>query len=162
MNQLSFFETPEQRMYQQLLPRLEEVLDKNWADKSLLSLEERQSYHSVVFDGSVVVRLRAGKKPYIELPDNGQKIPGGRKNDKYIRIPLEDLRYAEEYLVYINNTLQNIIDAIPKEFSCCSKYMECSDRFCCTNSNKDMAMRCGYRKILMGGQVFYGTNRNID
>ena len=70
--------------------------------------------------------------------------------------------YFGEDNICVIEWAENIIDAIPKEFSCCSRYMECSNKIKCLNPDKEMAMRCGYRKILMSGKVFYGVNRNIE
>lgn len=162
MDQLALFTSPEENAYIKLKPRLEEVLDKNWADHSLLSFEKRQSYYSVMFDGSVVMRLRGGKQPYIELSNFRNVLPGMSQRANYVKIKLEDLDQIDNYYSYIEGALQALIDAIPKEYSCCSRYMECSDKNSCTNPNKDMAMRCGYRKVLMSGKVFFGKNRNID
>ena len=162
MDQLSMFETGEEIFFREISPQLRWVLDKNWADHSLLSLEKRQNYHSVMFDGSVVVRINGGKRPFLEFPNYGEEIPKGKKSDKYIRVNLESFENAKEYVSYMVNSLQNAINSIPEEFSCCSRYMECSDSISCKNPNKDMAMRCGYRKVLMSGRVFYGQNRNID
>lgn len=162
MDQVALFQAPEEILFSSIRPQLERVLAANWADSSLLTMEKRQSYYSVMFDGSVIVRLKSGKRPYIELPDIGHNIPGGKKSENYIKVKLEEFGQAGEYMSYIEEVLQATIDAIPKEFSCCSRYMECSDKISCTNPDKDMAMRCGYRKVLMSGKVFYGGNRNID
>ena len=162
MGQLTFFDSSESDIYDKIRPELYRVLLKNWVDESLLSFEERQSYYSIMFDGSVVMRIKGGKRPYIEFPSNGQEIPEGEKKDNYIRVNLASLNDAVAYREYAGSSLQGIIDSIAKEFSCCSRYMECSDSLRCLMSNKDMAMRCGYRKSLMKGLVFYGKNRNID
>lgn len=162
MDQVTFFQSAESDAYNVIKPRLLSVLERNWADSSLLAFDHRKSYYSITFDGSVVARLKGGKKPYIEFPENGVVISEGRKRDGYIRLSLVDLANASDYANYFDSSLQAIIDAIPKEFSCCSRYMECSNKIKCLNPDKEMAMRCGYRKILMSGKVFYGVNRNIE
>lgn len=162
MDQVSFFQSAESDAYNAIKPRLLSVLERNWADRSLLALDQRKSYYSITFDGSVVARLKGGKNPYIEFPSNNVDILDGKKRDAYTRISLDDLDKAPDYGNYFEASLQAIIDAIPKEFSCCSRYMECSNRIQCLNPDKDLAMRCGYRKVLMSGKVFYGVNRNIE
>lgn len=162
MDQMSFFEHTEESIYQEILPSLQDVLDKNWADRSLLSLEERQNYFSIMFDGSVVARLNFGKNAFVEFPDIGIMLPEGKKRDKYIHVKLQNPNETRNYVTYMIAVIQKIIESIPKEYSCCSRYMECSDKRACTNPDKDMAMRCGYRKVLMSGKVFFGANRNID
>lgn len=162
MNQITLFHSSEADVYAQLKPNLLNVLRKNWADDSLLTFETRKNYCSILFDGSVVARLRAGKIPYIEFPASGFVIPEGKERNGYIKIKLDDLGNALRYDNYFEMSLQGIIDAIPKEFSCCSRYMECSNEIKCLNPDKKMAMRCGYRKVLMSGKVFFGINRNIE
>lgn len=162
MDQVALFQTTVQDVYSAIKPRLLAILDKNWADSSLLSFEQRKSYYSILFDGSVVARLKGGKKPYIEFPSNTVELSEGKKKDAYTRISLESLDKALEYGPYFGISLQAIIDMIPKEFSCCSRYLECSNNIRCVNPDKDMAMRCGYRKTLMSGKVFYGVNRNVE
>lgn len=162
MDQLTLLDSSEVDIYEQILPELSRVIIKNWADSSLLSFEERQSYHSVMFDGSVVMRIKGGKNPYIEFPSYGQEIPHSERKDNYIRVKLKTINNAVAYQKFAGDSLQKIIDNIPKEFSCCSRYMECSDNLKCLMPDRDMAMRCGYRKSLMNGFVFYGKNRNID
>lgn len=162
MDQITLFQSSEADVYAQLKPKLLNVLMKNWADDSLLTFEERKNYCSVLFDGSVVARLRAGKRPYIEFPANGQEISDGKEKNGFIKIKLDDLSLALGYGNCFEKSLQAIIDAIPKEFSCCSRYMECSNEIKCLNPDKEMSMRCGYRKVLMSGKVFYGVNRNIE
>lgn len=163
MDQVTLFPLSEEEVYRSLRPGLLRILDQNWADSSLLTFEKRQNYYSVLFDGSLAVRIKGGKHPYIELPAGGLEIPEGKKKkDNYIRVKLEKLSDACAYATYIEDAMQRIIDGIPKEFSCCSRYMECSDSIQCLMPDKDMAMRCGYRKVLMSGKVFYGKNRNIE
>lgn len=162
MDQVTFFQSAESDAYNAIKPRLLSVLERNWADSSLLAFDQRKSYYSITFDGSVVARLKSGKKPYIEFPESSVAISEGRKRDGYIRIFLDDLAKASDYAHYFDASLQTIIDTIPKEFSCCSRYMECSNEIKCLNPDKDLAMRCGYRKVLMSGKVFYGVNRNVE
>lgn len=162
MDQVTLFQVSEQDAYNAIKPRLLSILDKNWADSSLLSFEKRKSYYSIIFDGSVVARLKGGKKPYIEFPLSNVDILDGKKRDAYTRVSLDNLDKAPDYGIYFETSLQAIIDAIPKEFSCCSRYMECSNKMHCLNPDKDLAMRCGYRKVLMSGKVFYGVNRNVE
>ena len=40
------------------------------------------------------------------------------------------------------------IDRMPKEWDCCSRYLECSDAKHCVHPDPAFALGCGYRKIL--------------
>lgn len=69
---------------------------------------------------------------------------------------------VEQYSDYLRKVLESAVDAIPKEFDCCSRVEACSDAKKCLNPNPDLAITCGYRKIMKSGRIFYGKNRNID
>lgn len=47
-------------------------------------------------------------------------------------------------------------------FSCCSKFMQCSDAKKCVHENKLYSTACTYRQNLENGRIFYGKNRTID
>lgn len=47
-------------------------------------------------------------------------------------------------------------------FSCCSKFMQCSDAKKCVHENKLYSTACTYRQNLENGRIFYGKNKNID
>lgn len=46
-------------------------------------------------------------------------------------------------------------------FDCCSRYLECSTTFRCTQPIREDRFDCGYRRTLYKGQIYYGGNRNI-
>ena len=152
MDQIMMFTTPEHEAYKAVKPVMLEVLTANGLGEDYLTIEEKKSYYSVYFDrSSVIFRVRSGKKPYIEIPENGS----------YQRIPLNDLSEISEHTEPIKTALENIIDNIAKDFDCCHRFEECSDAKVCINPNKEMALKCGYRKILKSGHIFFGKNRNV-
>ena len=161
MDQTSLFTTAEQDAYMLLEPQLLSVVNANWADPGLLRLDPRKSYCSILFGNSVIARLSAGASPTLSILKGKSPIPGAAEDGNFYKLSLTDLAEASAYLPQMQEALQSIIDRVPKEFSCCSRYQECSDQRACTNPNKDMALRCGYRKALHSGKVFYGENRNI-
>ena len=161
MDQTSLFATSEQDAYLQIEPQLLAVVEANWADPAQLRLDPRKSYCSILFGNSVIARLSAGASPALSVLKGKTPIPGAVEDGNFYKLSLADLAQAADYLPQMQEALQSIIDRIPKDFSCCSRYQECSDRKACTNPNKDMALRCGYRKALHSGKVFYGENRNI-
>jgi len=57
--------------------------------------------------------------------------------------------------------MECVIDAIPKQFDCCSRYEECSNAKRCIHPNPETALICGYRKIMKKGRIYYGKNKNI-
>ncbi|MBQ9248900.1 MAG: hypothetical protein IJ179_00860 [Oscillospiraceae bacterium] len=161
MDQTSLFATSEQDAYAQLEPQLLAVVDANWADPAQLRLDPRKNYCSILFGNSVVARLSAGASPTLAILKGKTPIPDTVEDGNFYKLSLSDLADAAAYIPQMQEALQAIIDRIPKDFSCCSRYEECSGKKACTNPNKDMALRCGYRKALHSGKVFYGENRNI-
>lgn len=166
MDQVSIFSFPEQEAYLKIKLDLEKVIVENGLDPSSLKFEKRRNYCSVMFEGSVVTRIADKPNPYISIPfsaiasfDNLSSFNGIRSNE-FIRFQLLSLDDINSYLGMIQFALNTVIDRNPKEFSCCSRYLECSNARVCTNPNKDLAIKCGYRKILKSGRVFYGENRN--
>ncbi len=68
-----------------------------------------------------------------------------------------DFQPDEDIISYILSFLDIAIqdyDA-PKEFGCCSRYKECSEKKECINPNKIRAKQCYYRDNLENGKVFY-------
>jgi len=46
------------------------------------------------------------------------------------------------------------------EQCCCSEFTECSDKKQCVCNDRNMAMKCFYRKHLDHNEIFYGKNKN--
>lgn len=49
----------------------------------------------------------------------------------------------------------------PKTFSCCSRYLECSNAKKCLHPNQLHAKECYYKYNLENGRIFYGKNKTI-
>lgn len=168
MDQITMLQSPEENAYHFIRDSLVETLRSNGLDESFLTLESRKNYFSVLFDNtSVVVRI-ISKPASISVPSSILQSLEGRcawaKNSRggYSKIELGNLDHISEYSSMLEGILQGIIDRLPKEFDCCSRYMECSNATRCTHPDKRFALQCGYRKILRSGRIFYGENRNID
>ena len=161
MDQASLFSTSEQDAYALLEPGLLAVLEANWADSRQLRFDTRKSYCSVLFGSSVLARLSGGASPSLSILRSKSPIPGALEDGNFDKLSLRDLSEAARYLPQMQEALQSILDRVPKEFSCCSRYRECSDKRACTNPRRDQALRCGYRKALRQGKIYYGENRNV-
>lgn len=161
MDQTSLFSSSEQAAYALLEPGLLAVLEANWAEPGLLRFESRKSYCSIVYGSSVLARLSGGASPTLSVLRGKTPIPGAAADGNFDKLSLRELGEAERYLPQLQEALQSILDRVPKDFSCCSRYLECSDRRACTNPNRDQALRCGYRRALRQGKIFYGENRNV-
>lgn len=114
------------------------------------------------------VRIRRGQQ-CVFVPDTFQDlIPAGfqwRKVESekgYFRLVIDPEHPVEGYTDFLSLVAGETVSRYPKEWDCCSRYMECSDAKACVHPDKAFALGCGYRKILASGRIFYGANRNID
>lgn len=139
-------------------------------EHSFFSRKSNASGYSVVFIGNFTafrLHLR-GKSQYISLPvmfadliPDTFPIKKLQSDPKYIRLIVNKQHPIESYTNFLVMIAGETINRYPKEWSCCSRYMECSDAKACIHPDKTLALSCGYRKILNSGRIFYGKNRNI-
>lgn len=168
MDQIAMLQTPEEEAYQMLLPYLRETLRQNYLDESCLAFEQRKNYYSIIFNkNSVVAQLVSSPSAAVLFPSSALYATGNYsswvENDKaYSKISLIQLSDVETYVYALQGVLDVIINRLPTEFGCCSKYMECSDAMRCLKPEYVSNLQCFYRKVLRSGKVFYGKNRNID
>lgn len=127
--------------------------------------------YTSVFCGNFTVfrvKLRRGQH-YISFPASfrdmvppGYPVKSLRSDAKYLRLLIDEQHPAEFYTDFLVKLTCETLNRYPKEWDCCSRYMECSDAKGCVHPDKTFALGCGYRKILNSGRIFYGANRNID
>jgi hypothetical protein len=72
--------------------------------------------------------------------------------------PDDVLQFSDQ----IRLSVWDIVQTIPTDYSCCSRYEECSSARRCISAFKDETIGCSYLRTLKRGRVFYGVNRNID
>lgn len=128
-----------------------------------------KGYTSIVLLSFLVCRVcLRGQNCYISvggqfssLLSNDFYIVRYIKDDKFIKIAIQSCLTITQVLEPLGNIFDRLVDSIPKDFDCCSKYMECSDAKHCINLDRNLALRCGYKKILRSGRIFFGNNRNI-
>ena len=127
-------------------------------------------YTAVYLHTFTVFRLHIrGKQYYIMLPlIFSDLIPAHfptkqmKSEGKYIRILIDPEHPIESYTDFLAQITGEAMNRYPKEWDCCSRYMECSDAKKCVHPDKAFALGCGYRKVLQSGRIFYGSNRNVD
>ena len=168
MDQFSMFESPELTVLETIRPVLDTVLAENRLGPEYLSFEKRGQYWSIVFNtSSVVARLGTGRSKYLEIPTAPLAFSAmyrsyvGNLNSAYTRLPLVSLSQVKDYDGMLVLSLKHVIDQIPKEYDCCSRYRECSDSKACIHPDIEFSLKCGYRRIMRDGRIFYGKNRNI-
>lgn len=156
--------------YQLLLPIFLSVLEMDNIDPMLLVADRKKTYTSVTLSSSLVTRLCfRGSSSYFSIPDAySELIPQtaslstAKGNKGFIRISVVPASSIMQYAEFFAELLGSVIDNIPKEFDCCSQYEQCSDAKTCVNPRKEIAIGCGYKKIMRHGKIFYGKNRNVE
>lgn len=113
-----------------------------------------------------VVDFSIGKDAFEQIPVNflaEVKPPTDYKMCYTLRVAMSRLD-DDALLSYLLKIVEYRIDHYHAmhSFSCCSRYLECSDAMHCVHENLLYATGCGYRKNLENGRIFYGKNRNID
>lgn len=169
MDQLTILQTPEDSVVDAVKASMRKTLQDNWLDESYLSVEPRKGYQSVLFNGSsVVVRISSHPKPTLSVPTSvllateSYSSMVDKPHSDYTKIKIDSFENINQYVNMLQEVLQVVIDRFPKDFDCCSRYLECSDAKRCVHPDTEFAVKCGYRKILRRGRIFYGKNRNID
>lgn len=165
------FEPPEHKeivFLESIFQRLKAAVVDQGGDASLLRYEVRSGYTAVFFNNFTVFRLHIrGRLHYISIPTIFVDLipdcfPQQRTGENYRRVLINDLYPVESYTDLLIQITKETINRYPKEFDCCSRYMECSDAKTCIHPDRAIALGCGYRKILHSGRIFYGKNRNVD
>lgn len=172
-NQLYFpgLEPPhekEQTVYEKILPTLREAAENAGGSGEVLTIKHGKYYSSIWFGSLLAFRICLRKDNYIEVPvDLKDKIPQLLPSTKQKMVAGNFWRVYWSATDIANNApalaevMKATVDRTPKEWDCCSRYMECSDAMRCVHPDKKIALSCGYRRILNSGKVFYGKNRNV-
>lgn len=138
-------------------------------DSQLMKISVTSSYTAVMFGNLTAFRLKIrGKQRYIFIPLSlADLIPEGTPKkkpsdkEKYWKILITDAHPLNSYKDFLVKVMAETVNRYPKEWDCCSRYLECSDAKTCVHPDKAFALGCGYRKTLSSGRIFYGKNRNI-
>ncbi len=176
---LTGFESPEhfeKEFLSSIEPDLRAAVESMGGDSSLLSIATTKptkfssgGYTVVKFGNLTAFRLKIrGKQHYISVPITlsdliPENAPSKKssQSEKYCRISITDEYPFENYIPFLIDTVSETVNRYPKEWDCCSRYLECSDAKACVHPDKAFALGCGYRKILSSGRIFYGKNRNV-
>lgn len=163
-------QSPEMIFLGSLRNQLEDAVADYAGDPSIMQFVQNANYVSVMVQSSLAFSLRLqGKRPYISLPAaNENLIPEGTPSRRatsptnHVQVLLNSAEDAYNYVNLMINAINATIARYPADWSCCSRYMECSDAKKCVHPDRKFALSCGYQKILQSGRIFYGKNRNID
>ena len=164
--------TSEEEVFYLLKHSFVTVLQKNNANPNKLQIKRGKSYSSVWFDTQMAFRICCRNEIcYFGFSNSHKKhipkhlvsciIENPKAND-FINLSFEPtVEHINSFIDLLSTILDFSIDSIPKQFDCCSRYSECSDAKHCIHPDPDVAVTCGYRKILKKGKIYYGNNRNV-
>ena len=146
------------------------VENKGAVYQSILVDALESSYRGAI-SSLLFARLKTdGKEWYISFNSNYSYLFSNAGVDYYevksdlgfVRIkinPFLALMNNSSEFSFVMQTIFNNLFSLEK-FSCCSKYLECSDQKKCIHPDLIYALGCYYRKNLSDGKIFYGKNCN--
>lgn len=153
LEQYTLFESSPYDAFKALRPGLIQVIKKNFLDDKLLRFAERKTCYTIEYNEMLIARIpKLKKKKKIEIKK------AEPNSEDFVSYTLDDYLDAESLSDECCAALRVALDSIPKGFSCCSRYVECSDRRACCHPDHDMRLQCYYRRVLASGRVFYGKN----
>lgn len=148
-----------------------ETLEKNWLPEEFLVSASKAQISSLYFlnQSNLIVRVKEKEnrsfisvsEAVVALLPSNVKYNKDKNRRGNIEIAIEDGCVTSIHLLAVQASLQNILDTIACDFGCCGKYEECSDAKQCIHSDKQASLSCYYRRNLLQGRIFYGTNKNV-
>lgn len=175
MDQFDLFtdEPTEEWVYEALKPALLSAIRYCNAGDDRLEIKSAKDYSSVYFRKQLAFRVFCRNEQrffgvsngYASLadPEIRELAVSDKKYNGFDKYPFEPTNDGvQRFSAFFGAIIEAIIDSIQKEFDCCSRVEVCSNEKRCINPNSDLAVACGYRKIMKSGRIFYGKNRNVD
>lgn len=170
MEQMSLLLTPEEKAFEELRPTLEEILREYQLDSSDLTFRANKGYYSILFkETSVIAQMGGKKKLYLAVPTSALQATlsyssaADRKQGLYTKFPISSFdEICDKRKYMLQDVFRAIIERGSKEFDCCSRYEKCSDARKCIHPDAAFGMKCGYRKNLREGRIFYGKNQSAN
>jgi len=139
--------------------------------ESEIEVKGNAAYFTIKFWGIHSLRVRCGKKNHIWLKNSFEhiwtnyefvKIERLKSEELWSRTPfqsLEELKGLRPLFLQIYD--EAFFQVNLELFSCCSRFIQCSDEKACTQPDKRLALGCQYGKHLKNGRIFYGKNCNV-
>lgn len=143
-------------------PLLWHVLDDNGEDRQGIQFKTNKSYVSVTYRKNIIVsyHLRE-KRSWIRFPFRYRNyLPDLSKfkvtmKDSFIKINLPSPEESHFFCDAIILALDDAIDSRQRDYSCCSRYQECSNEGKCVNPYPEISDQCRYRINLKHGRNFF-------
>lgn len=152
----------ENDFYRAIEPQLFSVLDSNAVLHKHVSFNKLKNGSSITFRSSVIANVYFGTRTnWLKLPIKYKRlIPAptleeAEVKDSVIKFALASPSDSLMFADIIAAALDAEIDSFPREWSCCSRYRECSAANQCVHPDKDFALNCSYKVNLKHGRNYY-------
>ena len=155
----------------EICDQIVEMIKADKGPEAEIKLIPRATYSLITFLGIHSLRVKCGRKNYIWLKNSYEHIWDNDDSIKIERIKSDELwsRVSFNSQEELKNLYPLFLQLYEEAFSlvnvelysCCSRYVQCSDVKVCIQPDKRLALGCQYRKNLTGGRIFYGKNCNV-
>ena len=158
--QLNLFGAGEEPFEDWLKGILYEVLDRNSTEYKHLVIRKNKGYWAVLYRNVTVFTYRfAGKKKWVNIPLRySHHLPADIQTEPkegVVSVPVDGPDQAKQLSEVYAAALDDAIDNGPREYSCCSRYQQCSDAGHCVNPHPDISIECRYKINLKHGRNYF-------
>lgn len=144
-----------------------EILKNSDRDISYIEKKELLGHTAIYVNETLAIKIKTTKtkfyimfrKDFLTHFENNENISIAKSDLDWFRYSLNninDLIIMSDVIIDIYDNTESQVDF----FSCCSRYMECSDAKVCIHPDKIHAQGCNYKLNLEVGKIFYGVNAN--
>jgi hypothetical protein len=143
------------------------VIDEQKSSEDI-EINHKAAYSVINFFDVGYLRLKSGKKKtFISVREtfkplvleHTQNFEFIKSDPLWIRILIDSKDDIKALFPLFLNLYRHAYNLLGSDFfSCCSRFLECSDEMTCIQSNARLAKGCIYRRNLDNGKIFYGKN----
>jgi len=150
---------------------VEMIKTKKGSDAEI-DIAENKGYSVIKFFGIHSLRVKVGRKNYILFTNSlehiwinfefikVERLKSERLWSRVLFQTREELESMYPLFLQLYDEALNLLNV--ELFSCCSRFIQCSDEKDCVQPDKRLALGCQYRKNLKNERIFYGESRNLE
>jgi len=137
-----------------------------------IKINHNSAYSVINFFDVGYLRIKSGKKKtFISVKETFKPTVSAytqhfefiKSDPLWIRIPINSNDDVADLFPLFLDLYECAYNQLGSDsFSCCSRYLECSDEMTCIQSDTRLAKGCIYRRNLTNGKIFYGKKNNPD
>lgn len=156
----------------ELCDQIVEMIGAKEGPEAEIETIHNSAYSSIKFWGIHSLRVKCGRTNYIYLKNCYEHLWANDKSIKPEQIPSDKLwsrvsfnsqdELTSLYPLFLQLFEESYLLLNVELYSCCSRFIQCSDEKVCVQPNKRLALGCQYRKNLTNGRIFYGVNQNAE